>query len=124
MVFRIFIILLVALAVGLYFPRSRAVIFEYSSPIVNPYLRMQTEGEMQDIADELKTYQRENFEQLPGEREFEAWMVPRFPDNGSLDGWGNPYEYRLERTRLLLVSSGVDGTRDTADDIFVERPIR
>jgi hypothetical protein len=124
MIFRIFIVLIVALAVGLYFPGSRAVIVEYSSPIVNPYLRMQTESEMQDIADELKSYQRENFEQLPTERVFEDWMAPRFPDNGSLDGWGNPYEYRLERTRLVLVSWGPDGERDSADDIYVDRPIR
>jgi len=124
MIFKIFILLLVALAVGLYFPGSRAVIFEYSSPVVNPYLRMQTEGEMQDIADEIKSYQRENFEQLPSERDFEAWMIPRFPGNGSVDGWGNDYEYRLERTRFLLVSWGADGTRDTVDDLFVERPIR
>ena len=124
MIFRIFIVLLIALGVGLYFPESRAAILDFASPVVNPYLQMQTEGEMQDIADELKEYQRENFEQLPSERDFEGWMAPRFAGNGSLDAWGNEYEYRLERTRLVLVSYGPDGQRDTADDIYVERPIR
>lgn len=124
MLFRIFIILVIALGVGLWFPESRAVILDYASPVVNPYLQMATEGEMQDIADELKEYQRENFEELPSERDFDEWLEPRFTGNGGVDGWGNPYEYRLERTRLVLVSWGPDGQRDTDDDIYVDRPIR
>ncbi len=120
---RIFLLLLVALGVGLYFPESRAKILEFASPVVNPYLRMATEGEMQDIADKLKEYQRENFEQLPTERTFEEWIAPRFAGGASIDGWGSAYEYRVERTRFVLVSYGPDGQRNTGDDIFVERPI-
>lgn len=124
MIGRIVLLLALALAVGLYFPDSRAVILDYASPAINPYLRMSTEAEMQDIADELKTYQRENFEQLPSERQFPAWLESRFTGDGSLDGWGNTYEYRLTRDEMLLVSWGQDGERETDDDIVVTRPIR
>lgn len=121
---RIVVMLAIALAIGLVFPTSRAVIIEYSAPVINPYLRMSTEAEMQDVADELKMYQRENFEQLPSERQFPAWLASRFTGDGSLDGWGNTYEYRLTRDEMLLVSWGPDGERNTDDDIVVTRPIR
>lgn len=124
MITRIFVVLLIALAVGLYFPESRAVIADYASPVVDPYLSMSTTAEMEDILDEVKTYQRENFERLPSERDFDQWIEARFSGEGSVDGWGRGYEFRVDRGQILLVSWGPDGERGTDDDIVVTRPVR
>jgi len=124
MIGRILLVLVIAFAVGLYFPESRAVIAEYASPVIDPYLSMSTEEEMKDIMDEVKTYQRENFERLPDERNFDEWVEARFSGEGSLDSWGRPYEYQVDRGQIHLISWGPDGERGTDDDIRVTRPVR
>jgi len=124
MIGRILLVLVIAFAVGLYFPESRAVIADYASPVVDPYLSMSTEAEMEDILDEVKTYQRENFERLPSERDFDEWIEARFAGEGSVDGWGRGYEYRVDRGQIYLISWGPDGERGTEDDIQAVRPVR
>ncbi|MDT8368812.1 MAG: hypothetical protein RQ745_06365 [Longimicrobiales bacterium] len=124
MITRIVVLLIVAFLVALYFPESRATIVEHAGPVVDPVLRLSTEREMNRIANDLKTYQRENFERLPGERQFSDWIEGQYSGGGELDAWGAPYEYRLEDDKFTLRSPGPDGLRATPDDIVVTRPRR
>jgi|GEM_PF-1379646 len=124
MITKLLIVLVIALGVGLYFPESRAVIAEYASPVIDPYLRMSTESEMQDIMNEVKAYQRENFERLPSDDDFDEWVESRFSGEGSVDGWGRAYGYRVDRGQIILTSRGPDGEPGTDDDIRIDRPVR
>jgi len=122
MVTRILLVLVLIFVAAMYFPASRAAIVERAGPVVNPVLEMSTEREMNNIANDLKIYQRENFERLPSERQFRVWVDDQYSGNGALDAWGAAYEYQLEREVLELRSYGPDGLRGTDDDIVVTRP--
>jgi len=121
---KVLLLLILAFVVAMYFPASRAAIVDRAGPVVNPFLEMSTEREMNNIANDLKTYQRENFERLPSERQFRTWIEDQYSGNGGLDAWGTPYEYRLGRDQLELRSLGPDLIRGTEDDILMTRPRR
>jgi len=121
---RVVLLLVLGFVLAMYFPDSRAALVERAGPVVNPFLVMSTEREMNQIANDLKTYQRENFERLPSERQFKVWIEDQYSGNGGLDAWGSAYEYRLGRDQLELRSYGPDGLRGNADDILMTRPRR
>ncbi len=121
---KIFLLIVLCFVAALYFPTSRAAIVDRAGPVVNPVLRMSTEREMNQIANDLKIYQRENFERLPSERQFKAWIEDQYSGNGGLDAWGSPYEYQLEREQIELRSFGPDLIRGNSDDIVTTRPRR
>jgi len=124
MVTRLVLLVILGFVVAMYFPDSRAALVERAGPVIDPVLEMSTEREMNRIANDLKTYQRENFERLPSERQFRVWVEDQYSGNGGLDAWGSAYEYRLERDVLELRSFGPDGLRGTTDDIVMTRPRR
>jgi hypothetical protein len=121
---RIVLVVLIAIAAILYFPSSRAVVVERAGPVINPVLVMSTEREMNQIANALKEYQRENFERLPSQRQFGTWVEDKYSGDGGLDAWGERYEYTLGRDALELRSYGPDRRRGSPDDIVVTRPRR
>lgn len=121
---KIFLLIILAFVAAMYFPDSRAAILDRAGPVVNPILEMSTEREMNRIANDLKAYQRENFERLPSERQFRTWIDDQYSGDGGLDAWGTPYEYQLERDQIELRSYGPDGLRGTSDDLVATRPRR
>lgn len=119
---KLFILLLVALGVALYFPDSRAWLSERARPVVNPILRTATVSEMDKIVGDLNTHARENLGVYPEARGFQAWLDATYAGDGGLDSWGNAYELQdLRRDRRMQIRSwGPDRVRATEDDIIVE----
>lgn len=116
------ILLLVALGVALYFPRSRAWLSERARPVVNPVLRTATLSEMDKIVGDLHTHARENLGVYPETRVFQTWLDATYAGDGGRDSWGTPYQLEdLRRDRRMQVRSwGPDRERATEDDILVE----
>lgn len=119
---KLLLLLLVAFAAALYFPESRAWVFERAQPVVNPILRTATISEMESIVGDLHTHARENLGRYPDIRQFGAWIDDQSSGGGSRDSWETPYELEdLRRDgRMQIRSWGPDRQRATDDDILVE----
>ena len=113
------LLLLVALGIvaALYFPESRAVVLDAATPVLTPLRRWQTQHEMDEIAREIRTHERENYGQLPPARGFANWLVGRLGQDAGLDSWGGEYALLLERDSFVIVSWGPDGLPRNGDDI-------
>lgn len=119
---KLFLLLLVALGLALYFPESRVWVLERAAPVVNPVLRTATQSEMDKIVTAMQQHARENFGRYPDTKSFPAWLEGKYSGGGARDSWGNTYELEdLRRERKMRIRSwGPDGLRDTGDDMFTE----
>lgn len=118
---KVILILLAALAVGLYVPQSRKRIWQTVRPVTFPFYGWMSRGEMKRIAKDLNQYEQD-YRQFPGPRGFGDWMDKRYKDeNLTRDSWGTRYELkRGPRHTFLIVSAGPDRTFDTGDDLTTE----
>lgn len=60
---------------------------------------------------------------LPDDRSFQQWIDRRMPQETGLDPWGNEYWLRRNGSVYTTGSNGVDGVRDTDDDIVQRETI-
>lgn len=118
---KVLLILLAALAVGLYIPESRAKIWDTVEPVTRPFYGWMTRGEMERIADDLVEYER-GYHQFPGPRGFDAWMDDRYQDQMlTRDSWETRYQLRGgSRGAFRVISAGPDRAFDTEDDLVIE----
>lgn len=118
MVGRLLLVLAVVLGVGLYLPDSRALIGEWTSPLMEPGRRWITGQELEQIATDFGIY-LEGRDLAPLRRgEFDDWLDRRYPESRSrVDGWGSRYSARVTRTAFEIVSPGPDGLLGTDDDL-------
>lgn len=114
--FKIILMLLVALAAALYFPRSRAVVLDFAAPVLNPAFHLATKAEMEKIARDIQTYERETG-RLPEPRLFEEWLEGRYAGDATRDSWGNTYILVVRPNAFDVVSMGPDGRQGNSDDI-------
>lgn len=54
---------------------------------------------------------------VPQERDFIRWIDRRMPQETGIDPWGREYWMRRRDRTVIVGSDGVDGKRDTADDV-------
>jgi hypothetical protein len=120
-VIRFLTLVMLALLVALYVPRSRTVVVAYAMPLLNPALRWQTLHEMGTIADEVAVYERDNPGSVPPANTFSAWLRSNFTPGAAQDSWGGTYRLFLEAETFAVVSWGADRAPRTPDDIRVER---
>lgn len=118
---KIIVILLVALAAALYFPTTRPFVVEHAGPVLNPALRLATKAEMEKIARDLQTYERETLGQMPESRGFATWLEGRYNGDATQDSWGTTYVLVLRQNSFDVVSLGPDRQRGTDDDIVETR---
>ena len=115
--FKIIFILLILLGAAAYFPQTRPVVVETLGPLMNPVLIWQTKGEMNRIARELQTLQREGDGlPVPG-ASFQRWMTMNFLGRVSTDAWGTTYSMKVGRDSVRIVSNGPDLEIETTDDL-------
>lgn len=113
---KLILLVIVALGVGLYFPESRAVLFEKGEPVLRPVLQWSAQREIEQIVSSLQDM--ENVERrLPERREYVGWLGETFTSDAARDPWGSPYGYELQADSFAIVSSGPDREPGTADDI-------
>jgi hypothetical protein len=118
---KLILALIVALALGLTFPESRAVILDRSQPLLNPAYHWLTAQEMNQIVEDLE-FLGQSQGRLPTARgEFDAWLDRRYPQERSrYDAWGERYRLQVTGDRFIVVSAGPDGQFGTDDDITRE----
>ncbi len=121
---RLLLLIVLGFVAAFYFPDSRAFLMEKGAPVIDPFLGMATESEMDRIANDLMAYRRENFGRLPGRRQFSTWLDDQYAGGANYDAWGTPYEYMIVGRRSIeLRSYGPDRLRGTEDDLVVTRVI-
>jgi hypothetical protein len=118
--FKLFLVLIVALAAALYFPRSRAVVMRYGAPVLNPAFRMATKAEMDKISRDVQVFERETG-RLPDPNNFPQWLERRYAGDVAEDSWGNTYVLVVRDRSFDILSMGPDGDRGTPDDILETR---
>lgn len=114
---RVVLLVLMGVAVAFYFPDSRQMIIDRSGPVINPVLRWQTVGEIDQIIRDLRVHQHEHFNQLPGRREWGDWLERKYVGTAALDGWGSRYHFMTQRDSFYVVSYGPDRVYGTEDDV-------
>ncbi len=118
---KLILALILALALGLSFPSSRAVIVERAEPMLTPAYRWVTVQELNQIVDDLERHQDIRGPLPSGRGEFDAWLNQRYPQPRSRhDAWGTRYQLRVVGERFQVISAGPDGVFDTEDDVIRE----
>lgn len=114
---KLFLLLVLAFGASLYFPQTRPVVLDMLAPVLNPALTWQTKGEMNQIARELQTMNREGqILPAPG-RAFQDWIGRHFQGGSQEDAWGTPYTLRVWADSVGIVSNGPDLEINTPDDV-------
>jgi hypothetical protein len=121
--FKLIVILLVALGAAFYFPSSRAVLLDKAGPLLNPAFRLATKAELEKVSRDLETYERET-NRLPPPREFTAWLEDRHAGDATHDSWGNSYVLVVRSNAFDVISLGPDGRQGTRDDLVNTRDRR
>jgi hypothetical protein len=90
---------------------------EVLGPVIHPVLTWQTKGEMDRIARELETLNRQGSNIPTPGASFQNWMERRFMGGANKDAWGVNYSVKVWRDSVGIVSNGPDREVDTADDL-------
>ena len=113
---KLILLIIIGLAVGMYFPDSRAVLMDKGEPVLRPLLIWNAEREIEKIV--LGVQQNEQIElRLPDRRQWVKWVEDHFAGEGSRDPWGNFYQYEIQEDSFAVISIGPDGLGKTEDDI-------
>ena len=116
---KLFLVLIVALGLGLSFPESRDVIVEHTRPLMNPASRWHTVQELSLMVEDLELHQETRGDLPRGRGEFDAWLDRRYPRESSRhDAWGTRYRLEIQGDSFRVVSAGPDETFSTDDDIW------
>ncbi|MFV2006236.1 MAG: type II secretion system protein GspG [Longimicrobiales bacterium] len=108
--------ILLGISAALYFPDSRQAIIDKAMPVLTPVLTRVANSEMREISYELLRYDQIGRE-LPSRRRWLRWLEDNFPDESTVDPWGNVYQFYSWADSLALISYGPDKERGTEDDI-------
>jgi hypothetical protein len=120
-------IILVILGVAWSSPPARAKLAIWSEPVLvrlgpagdrmlRPMHNTTARNEMDMLLRQLKADLQEG-RRLPTERAFGDWLQRAPTSRRGLDPWGNSYYLQLGPGTMTVRSAGVDGVRDTDDDI-------
>jgi hypothetical protein len=113
---KLILLVILGLGVALYFPDSRAVIFEKGEPVLRPIFTWNAQREMEELATGIQTM--ENVERrVPGRGEWVKWLEEHYTSDASRDPWGTLYGYEVKDDSFAILSFGPDRTMKTADDI-------
>jgi hypothetical protein len=113
---KLFLLAILGLVAALYFPDSRAVLFEKGAPVLRPMFEWNAQREMEEIITSLQTM--ENVERrLPERREWVKWLDDHYTADASRDAWGQVYGYEVKDDSFAITSNGPDKILKTDDDI-------
>lgn len=119
---RLFLLLVLAVAVWYYFPETRAMLVDVAEPVIVPVKRWSTEEEMRQVARNVVEHERLTGEMPSGARWLE-WLDYRYSgDEIKRDPWGSVYQLEVSRDSVRIVSLGKDRIRGTDDDFSVTAP--
>lgn len=114
---KLFMWLLVAFAIAMAVPQSRARLVEEVTPVLDEFRARLVPRRLEVMADQLEVRVGRG-EGFPAN--FEGWLGRSF-SGPELDPWGNHYYLQVSRRTFTVGSLGPDGEANTPDDIELER---
>jgi hypothetical protein len=113
---KLFLLLIVALGIGLAVPKTRVRI---ANPVLTWIYRELVPNRVEMIASQLDMVRRRG-DQLPDNRDLASW-IESYTTVPPLDPWGNPYYLDKRNDRFTVGSMGQDSVRGTEDDLTAVR---
>lgn len=117
MIGKLFLVLLIALGIGMAVPSTRARMEAAAAPLMNTVKGKLVPSRLEAMADQLEVRLRRG-EGFPGN--WALWLDRDF-SGAPEDPWGNVYYLQSGRGSFTVGSMGPDGQENTADDIKVTR---
>ncbi len=119
--FKLILVLLIAIGAAFYFPATRPRMVHYAQPITRPLLDWRTRSEMSSIAQDLTNGERASHN-LPDPRtQFGPWLRDQYQGDAGKDAWGTPYGLQVFRDSFSITSAGADRVPGTSDDLRVSK---
>jgi hypothetical protein len=124
MVSKLFMLLLVAVAVVILVPPVREKVWPKLTPAFNPLYEWNAKNRVSEISAQVKRADATG-RTIPGGDAFPAFVdSDAMQENASIDPWGNPYYITFSGNTFQIGSFGKDGQPGTADDILsLSQPI-
>jgi hypothetical protein len=116
---KIFMWLLVGLAIAMAVPQSRARLVDEMTPVLDEFRARLVPRRLDTMADQLEVRVGRG-EGFPSN--FEGWLGRSF-SGPELDPWGHHYYLQVRRRSFTVGSLGPDGEPATEDDIELERDV-
>ncbi|MGD8322181.1 MAG: type II secretion system protein GspG [Gemmatimonadota bacterium] len=117
MIKKLFLLLIIALAVGMAIPSTRAKMEERAQPVLDHFKAKLVPTRLNAMADQLSARVNRG-EGYPAS--FEGWLDHDFTGVPQ-DPWGNYYFMEHDRRGFTVGSMGPDGRKGTPDDITEQR---
>ncbi len=117
---KLFTLVVLALAVGMVVPKTRAAMTEKARPLLDGLKSKIVPSRLEAMSSQL-TARVNRGEGLPSN--FDGWLRREFTSSPE-DPWGNLYYFESHRSGFLVGSMGPDGQRGTPDDITREQRLR
>ena len=119
---KVFLLVVLWLAVSYYFPDTRQLFTDLSKPLWAPVVKWNTREEMKQVGRDVIRHEI-NSGRLPDRRNWLDWLDWRYPmDDLKLDAWGSTYQLRVWADSVAILSFGPDRIRNTEDDFHVATP--
>lgn len=119
---RLFLLIVLAVVVWIYFPETRAMLVDVAEPVVVPIKRWSSEEEMRQVARNVVEHERLTGE-MPEGAAWLIWLDYRYSgDDIKRDPWGSVYQLETSRDSVWVLSLGKDRVRATEDDFRVAAP--
>src|SRR5947208_2868391 len=101
---RLILLVVLGLAVALYFPDSRAALMEKGEPVLRPIFQWNAKREMEQIAGAIQDEEEER-QRLPDRRDYVKFLQEHFTDDVMRDPWGNIYNYEIKPDSFAIISN-------------------
>jgi hypothetical protein len=113
---KLLLFLLIAFAVAVSIPKTRAMLGEEAAPIINKYKAKIVPKRLDAMVDQLVVKVGRG-EPLPSQKNAWAGWLHRDYSSDPEDPWGHFYYIETQRDGFTVGSMGPDGKKGTADDI-------
>lgn len=114
---KLFLLVILALGIGMAVPSTRAQLQDAARPIMNKYKAKLVPSRLESVANQLEARMGRGRD-FPAD--WEVWLTREFSGVPE-DPWGHLYYLETNRAGFKVGSSGPDGTMRTPDDIVLER---
>jgi len=114
---RLFLAVIVLLAIGMTVPKTRAMMEQKVAPLINNVKAKVVPGRLQAMADQLEARLGRG-EKYP--MSWSGWLRRDYTASAQ-DPWGNLYFLDIGARDFTVGSMGPDGVKGTPDDIKLKR---
>ncbi|MDP2958442.1 MAG: hypothetical protein Q8N53_18590 [Longimicrobiales bacterium] len=118
---KLFLLVVLWIAVSYYFPDSRTWMGDLTRPLWVPLVKWNATEEMKQVGRDVIAHEASTGK-LPDRRSWLEWLEYRYPmEELTLDAWGTKYQLKVWADSVAIWSYGPDRTRATEDDFQVSQ---